>query len=366
MNRGTVTKKDHNKKTAMLKKTQLLCIGINQYSNDIATLNNAVRDAQAFEKVLKEKYGVTEVVALYDEAATLENILNAFDSLRKTITEADNLIIYFSGHGELVNNRGYWIPVDAVADKRRTYLANHEIKDLLFDLKAHHILVIADACFSGALLERSRSTSVQRYYVMPSRWVMTSGQIELVPDGLPGYHSPFAKSLLTQLALNPKPHLSIRELWLNMREGITANSRQTPLCEPVREVNHQGGEYYFIDKNTTELPPISEIKPETLGASKQLATTKINENEKLALPALKETLRELLSEDETKTAYKLLLNHLKERSSHTSIAYLRLSAYNRLQKNIAKGIAKDAERQEAEIKNALDYIIQHLKIDDLK
>ena len=42
-------------------------IGINQYANGIATLNNAVRDAQAFEKILKDKYGVTNSITLYDE-----------------------------------------------------------------------------------------------------------------------------------------------------------------------------------------------------------------------------------------------------------------------------------------------------------
>lgn len=366
-NRGVITKNDHQKKEAKPKKTHLLCIGINQYANGIETLNNAVRDAQAFEKVLKDKYGIVNVLALYDEAATLGNILDAFDQLRTTITEEDNLLIFFSGHGEMVNNRGYWIPSDAVANERRTYLANHEIKDLLFDLKAHHILVIADACFSGALLQKNRSTAVSRYYVMPSRWVMTSGQIELVPDGLPGYHSPFAKSLLTQLTLNPKPHLSIRELWLNMREGIIANSRQTPLCEPVREVNHQGGEYYFIDKNTTELPPIPESAQQDLGISRQLATPVIPTKDKKiqTLAALKKALRKFQIKRETKEAYELLLEKLREDSSHTTTVYLRLADYNGLQKDIARGIAVNVQQREAQINYALDYIIQNLEEEDV-
>lgn len=309
------------------------------------------------------------MISLYEEAATLDNIINAFDQLRKTITKEDNLIVYFSGHGELVNNRGYWIPIDAIADKRRTYLANHEIKDLLFDLKAHHVLVIADACFSGALLQRNRSTEVSRYYVMPSRWVMTSGQIEVVPDGLPGNHSPFAKSLLTQLAHNPKPHLSVTELWVNMREGIITNSRQTPACEPVREVNHQGGEYYFIDKNATELPPIPEQKKEAVGLLKTLDKVEKPIEKaailKLSFTELKQKLQQLLLAGKTKEAFEILVIALKFGTSSSTTAHLRLANYNSLQDDIANGIATNVPQQKAQINHALNYIIQNLEAEDL-
>ncbi len=370
-NRGVITKGDHQKKTAKPKTTHLLCIGINKYSNGIVTLNNAVRDAKAFEKILKDKYDITNNITLYDEAATLDGIINAFDNLRTKITKEDNLIIYFSGHGDLVNNRGYWIPVDAVADKRRTYLSNHEIKDLLFDLAAHHVLVIADACFSGALLQKGRSMEVSRYYTMPSRWVMTSGQIEVVPDGLPGYHSPFAKSLLTQLEYNSKPYLSLSELWVNMREGIITNSGQTPACEPVREVNHQGGEYYFIDKEATDLPPIPVLEKQETGPTKQLATiTTVIDNQQITdipipLVQLKQILRKLFVTRKTKEAFELLTKRLKDDSTHMTTVYLRLADYNGLQNDIARGIAMNVPQRKAQINYALDYIIQNLEEEDL-
>ena len=368
MDRGTITKKEYQQKAHEIKNTHLLCIGINQYANGIETLNNAVRDAQAFEQILKDKYGVTEVLTLYEEAATLAAIIDAFDSLRNQLTQTENLIIYFSGHGELVNNRGYWIPVDAVAGERHTYLYNHEIRDLLFDLKAHHVLVIADACFSGTLLQKSRSMATKRYYAMPSRWVMTSGQIEVVPDGLPGYHSPFAKSLLTQLEYNPKSYLSLTELWVNMREGIVTNSGQTPACEPVRNVNHQGGEYYFIHKNATGLPPTSESEPSETGASKQLKTSTTADTEKtikIPMQELKRKLRKLQIAGKSKEAYELLMEQLSDDSPHTTTVYLRLADLNGLEKDIARGIAMNIPQRKAQINYALDYIIQNLEEEDL-
>lgn len=368
-NKGVTTRGDHEQKTTKLKTTHLLCIGINQYANGIATLNNAVRDAKAFEKILRDKYGVTNIISLYDEAATLENIIHTFDQLRETITKEDNLIIYFSGHGELVHNKGYWIPTDAIADKRYTYLYNNEVRDLLLDLEAHHILVIADACFSGALLQKGRSMGANRYYAIPSRWVMTSGQLEVVPDGLPGYHSPFAQSLLTQLELNPKPYLSVRELWLNMREGIITNSKQTPLCEPVRDANHQGGEFYFIDKDTTDLPPLPKVVIEETGISKQLVTAEISETDKTAIKIpmkeFKRNLRKLQVTGKTKEAYELLMDNLNDDSTHMTTVYLRLADYNGLQNDIARGIAMNVPQRNAQINYALDYIIQNLEASDL-
>ncbi|MFK7979888.1 MAG: caspase family protein [Saprospiraceae bacterium] len=367
-NRGAITKKEHQQKTALPKKTQLLCIGIDTYSNGIETLNNAVRDAQAFEKILKEKYGVINVLTLYDEAATLGAIIDTFDQLRHTITEADNLIIYFSGHGELINDRGYWIPVDAVAGERYTYLYNDEIRDLLFDLKAHHVLVVADACFSGTLLQKNKRITFKRYYAMPSRWVMTSGQIEVVPDGLPGHHSPFAKSLLTQLKHNPKAYLSLTELWVNMREGVVANSHQTPACEPVRDANHQGGEYYFIDKDAKTLPPIPENKLNKVGALKQV-TASIAESTstilKIPMKEFKRKLRKLQVTGKTKAAYELLMEKLDDDSTHMTTVYLRLADYNGLQNDIARGIAMNVPQRKAQINYALDYIIQNLEAEDL-
>lgn len=368
MNKGIITKKKHQQKTAKPKTTHLLSIGINQYTNGINPLNNAVRDAQAFEKILKDRYGVINCRSLYNESATLEGIIAAFDELKKVITKEDNLIIYFSGHGELVDDQGYWIPIDAVLNKRHTYLANYEIRNLLKILEAHHVLVIVDACFSGALLQQDRQLAVTRYYAIPSRWVMTSGQIEFVPDGPPGSHSPFAKSLLTQLELNPKSHLSVRELWLNMREGVIANSKQTPLCEPVRDTGHQGGEYFFIDKNAADLPPIRETKPQELGLSKQLATAAISTKDKTTqtpMKELKKALRKFQVESKTKEAYELLMEKLNDDSSHMTTVYLRLADYNGLQNDIVQGIAMNVPQRKAQINHALDYIIQNIEEEDL-
>ena len=387
MNQKGIQKRKDVQKRLQLKTNHLLTIGINKYSNNIPILNNAVRDAQEFERIMKTRYGVTQIVSLYDEEASLKNIVAAFDGLRNKLTKEDNLIIYFSGHGELVHNRGYWIPVDAVGEQRITYLSNHEIRDLLADLKAHHILVIVDACFSGALFDRSRSSLKERYYTIPSRWVLTSGQKEPVPDGVPGDHSPFAKSLLTQLENHPKSILSLGELWINMREGIIFNSKQTPACEPVKDANHQGGEFFFIDteagdQDPTDLSSIVKVPPvDTSPVAPKPSPNKditespvvidhspiaVNETPtKMDIKTLKKELRKLQATGKTKEAYELLIEHLDEDSSHMTTVYIRLGNLNTLTTNIANGTAMNAPQQQAQINAALDHIIRNIEEEDL-
>ena len=366
--------------TAPTGNTHLLTIGINAYKNGIPTLNNAVRDAQKFEEIMKKRYGIQHGTALYEEAATLEGIIDAFDQLQKELTNEDNLIIYFSGHGDLVNDNGYWIPTDAKLNKRHTYLSNHDVRDLLKNCNARHVLVIVDACFSGALLNRSIGAEVAaRYYQIPSRWVMTSGKNEPVPDGAPGTHSPFAKALLTQLAYFPKPYLSVSELWVNMREGVVFNSEQTPRCEPVIDADHQGGEFYFIDKNAEGMPPMpvddAGVAAVDAGVSKRLTPTPStteepiesnnNQDNKMTVKELKKKLRTLMTTGSTKAALELLVEKLDEDSSHTDTVYLRMANLYDLENDIAKGIAINVAQQKAQINAALDYIIKNLEEDDL-
>ena len=148
-----------------------------------------------------------------------------------------------------------------------------------------------------------------------------------------------------------------------MREGVIANSKQTPLCEPVRDANHQGGEYYFIDKNAKSLPPIPDTQKEELGISKQLATP-VTTNES-PIKALKSTLRKLQVTGKTKEAFELLMEKLRDDSTHMTTVYLRLANYNSLQDDIANGIAMNVPQQKAQINHALNYIIQNFEEEDL-
>lgn len=370
----------HEKKntTKVLNRTNhLLLIAIDKYKNNIQPLSNAVRDAKAFRDVLLNKYQLDKnnITSLIDSRATKKAIIKAFDKLLDTLTENDNLIIYFSGHGELIDrknkDKGYWVPADAVLDERDTYLANEEIRDFFSNLDAHHVLGIIDSCFSGSLLLRSLGKVAQRYYNIPSRWIMTSGMKEPVSDGS-GKHSPFAASLLAQLKNSTQNAIGVSYLWNSMREGVISNAKQTPLCQPIMDVGHQGGEFFFLANGVENVP--EEITQDAGGSTKQVkAETPVEVIEPVVeesktitdLATLQTYYRELLLDNNYGDVIELLKNNTRKEFNFYAAILINASAYNRLEKQMAKGLVRDPDFEYNKLSNKFFTIIDEIKEKDL-
>lgn len=96
------------------------------------------------------------------------------------------------------------------------------------------------------------SEVTQRFNLIPSRWIIASGN-DAVYDGSPGKNSPFASSLIQILKNNPKDTLSIFELAEKAAESTFASKfRQIPISGPLAVRGHQGGIFFFIRKKNTE------------------------------------------------------------------------------------------------------------------
>ena len=249
-----VVRKSSDLKLRKNGKNYLLVIGIDNYKNCIK-LNNAVRDAKSVLKVLLDRFdfqykGSDEKVYIkeyFDEKATKKNIFKALDYFAENVTKNDNFVIYFSGHGYF-NKRldlGYWIPVEADSKDSSSFIPNVLLTKYLNAINSHHTFVIADSCFSGTIFRRlSSETSIKRKERDPSRWGLSSGRDELVPDGYPGEHSPFAKSLIYHLSNIEEP-LPVSLLCSKVFEDVTAASDQTPRGEVLKVKGHHGGEMVF-------------------------------------------------------------------------------------------------------------------------
>ncbi|MCD0489961.1 caspase family protein [Pedobacter sp. MC2016-14] len=230
----------------------LLAIGIDNYLGDWDKLNNAVSDTKAIVEVLTSKYFFELIQEpLYNEEATKENILLAFTNAIGMLTEDDNLIIYYGGHGFMhpLTMKGYWVPFGArknVAD----YIPNSEIKDFIENILAKHIFLIADACFSGTFLSRTRGTALSERYVSldskVSRWMLASGGEETVSDGPVGQSSPFAKYVLKFLNENANKFISTLEI-IRYVSLLTAHyARQQPKGAYIDNIGHNDGQMVLI------------------------------------------------------------------------------------------------------------------------
>ena len=234
----------------------LLGIAIDDYENhpSIPNLNNAVKDVEDFIQLMKSKFTFKEenIDFLKNENATGQGILDRIDKFSDELTENDNLIIYFSGHGTMhpKHEKGYWIPYEGKAGNYFSYLSNADIKNHLGTIKAHHIFLIVDSCFSGTLFTRGIDDNLKKLEKNPSRWGLTSGQKQIVSDGEPGKNSPFAEALLNYLRNATQP-ICVQELCLNVVKRInSALPNQTPSGKPIELINGIAGQFIFRLKNT--------------------------------------------------------------------------------------------------------------------
>lgn len=256
----------------------LFVIGIDHYKSPaFDRLFNAVRDAKAIAEVLTSRYSFELFEEpIFDEEANRENILEGFNRLVLGLTEQDSLVIYFSGHGLMApfTNTGYWVPHEAVGIAG--YIPNSTIKDYLGAMKAKHIFLVADSCFSGTFLTRTRSGRREQSYSdmdsRPSRWMLASGGEEKVLDGEEGRGSPFHQRLMRVLTANESRHLSVQEI-IRYVSVLTANdSRQKPIGAPISNIGHEEGELVFTldDASVCYQNSMSNGFPNTPDLAKEL------------------------------------------------------------------------------------------------
>jgi WD40 repeat protein len=158
----------------------VLTIGINDYKNSKLSLNYAQSDAQAFTNVIKRNSQslFKEVVqhTLYNQQATKENILQKLDALAKVIHPEDVFILYYAGHGSLIEDKFYFIPTEGVRLYDANALQKESIEASVIQEKLKHIkalkqLIIMDACQSGGSVEllASRGAGEERAIAQLSR-----------------------------------------------------------------------------------------------------------------------------------------------------------------------------------------------------
>lgn len=144
-------------------------IGVSRYADPaVVDLAYADADAAAFRDHLRTSLGIPEsnLFVLENERATREAILNTLGSqLRERATEHDTVIVFFAGHGATEAVTGapdgdglvkYLLPHDAkAADLFSTAIDMTGVPGLLGRLRAKRVVLVLDACFSGAAGGRS-------------------------------------------------------------------------------------------------------------------------------------------------------------------------------------------------------------------
>ena len=179
-----------------------LIIGINSYNN-WPSLKSPVSDAEQIAKILTDKYDFkkTKIALLTDktkEKPSLVTILAHLDLYNRTLTNKDNLLVYFSGHStEDEKGETYWIPKDGKKNTKMTWLKHSDLSKEFFasgGLKAKNVCIITDSLFSSKLVKK-RAISLTPYdlrYPEKIREKAMSGSREVISFG--DQHWPASKN----------------------------------------------------------------------------------------------------------------------------------------------------------------------------
>ncbi len=234
----------------------------NDHYRQWTPLSTAVADAEAMANVLRDRYGF-QVTVLKD--ADRKQILKTLNDYRKMLSDQDNLLVYYAGHGFLEPeiDRGYWIPVEGDLFDNSDWIEFPAVTDLLELIPARQILVVADSCFAGKLTrsamarlspdaeESSRQAILTSIAQKKIRATLTSGGAKPVLDEGGAGHSVFATAMLGVLSENTEALETERLYWTVRSRVVQAAERmkfeQIPTYGPIHMAGHEGfGDFVFV------------------------------------------------------------------------------------------------------------------------
>ena len=243
-----------------------LVIGNSDYRY-LADLKTAATDARMIADLLEMRYGFQVKLLLN---ATTDQIAAAIERYRQTLDDDDNLLIYYAGHGELVTQRngtelGYWLGVDSKADMQTTWMPDWQVRNQVDQMRAKHVLIVADSCFSGAFTRGAAGPEVmpgarrpqavakiERLSRRKARLYITSGGTEPVYDVGGGQNSLFASSFIRLLRQNntvlPTQYLYTGVYQSVLRDASKMGVTQTPQYAEIPNVGHAHGDFLFVPR----------------------------------------------------------------------------------------------------------------------
>lgn len=225
----------------------VISIGINKYpglrSINPTELTVAESDSESVADALRTLYGY-EVVLIKGPDATKRRIEEALDKFGRELGERDALIVFFAGHGKVIelpgrDRAGYLIPADARLDldeERDSTVWAEQALDmrtlvpLIEGMSAQHVLFIADACNSGYMTKRGAMErwDIRNFMADRSRTVIAAaGPNEVAIEDTVARKGMFTAAFLdalTDQATKQKDAASVLDIFTPVLRAVSARS----------------------------------------------------------------------------------------------------------------------------------------------
>jgi hypothetical protein len=216
------------------------------------SLAGPVNDFSSIKMALAN-YQISNIIHKKDMTkSSMEKFFNI--ELRDLVkqNQVKSLLVWYAGHGKLINDIGYWIPVDAKRDDEFTYFNISSMKAGLqgYDKSVVHTLIVADASESGPGFYTAMRSSIEAPSCdnkavagAKSAQVFTSAGFEKTLD-----NSKFATTFANTLLNNRNTCIPIETIVKSVTAAVASESGQKPKFGKVQGLEDENGTFFFIAK----------------------------------------------------------------------------------------------------------------------
>ena len=179
-------------------------------------LVNPIFDSRTIADELRKTYGFK--VDIVENASQSEILKKIREFGEKKYQPLDQLFIFFAGHGtyDQTFGEGFVVTRESLLndEAKTSYLSHNRLRSIINNIPCEHVFLAMDVCFGGTFdqalassrgaeeevyKEQNQSEFITRKLTYKTRKFLTSGGKQYVSDGIPGKHSPFAKSFVDAL-----------------------------------------------------------------------------------------------------------------------------------------------------------------------
>ncbi len=165
--------------------------------------------------------------------------------------QVNSLLIWYSGHGKISNDNGYWMPTDASKKDEFTYFSTTNLKGYLSTYKnLRHTLVVADATETGpsfylAMRDTERPKECGDYQAskLKSAQVLSAAEPERNNES-----SLLSKTFANSLKGTKDKCISIDHISDKVNTAAKQNQKQKPKFGNIQDLSDENGTFFFMRK----------------------------------------------------------------------------------------------------------------------
>lgn len=231
-------------------KTWIVFIENSNYTN-LSSLEAVASDVALVKNALSG-YIIDSIVSRRNMSkAAMERFFSI--ELRNLIAQhqVNSLLIWYSGHGKISNDNGYWMPTDASKKDEFTYFSTTNLKGYLSTYKnLRHTLVVADATETGpsfylAMRDTQRPKECGDYQAskLKSAQVLSAAEPERNNES-----SLLCKTFANSLKATKDKCISIDNISDKVNTAAKQNQKQKPKFGNIQDLSDENGTFFFMRK----------------------------------------------------------------------------------------------------------------------